>query len=117
MEGMVRAFKEAEGRLAAEALHHRLEQVELGEIVARALEEKHRDLHGLEVLAALARGLARRVQRESEKKEARNAFKMRFGLRSRSHPAAKGFAAGKERQTIGEPRCLSDGRSYGGGGD
>src|SRR5262245_55197946 len=64
VEGVIRVVDDVEPRARAERREEGTEQVERGELVARALEEQHRDADAREVLAALRSGFLRRVEGE-----------------------------------------------------
>src|SRR5688572_1031878 len=98
MEGMIGLIEELQRRALAQAFDHRLELAELGQRVARALQEQHRYVNLREMIGALSRRLARRMQWKTEKDKTFDTVE-RFGsLRARCHAPAKGFAAGKKRQ-------------------
>ena len=109
---MVGVFDDLERRTLAERLHERLQQREVGELVACALQEQHRDLHVGQVLAALVRRLARRMQREADEDDAAHTAQRRCGLRLRGHAAAERLAAGDERHAGQSLRCRIDSRAH-----
>src|SRR4051812_11053565 len=88
MEGMIGLGEQAQGCELPEAFEQRLEPMQLRKSVARALDKEHRDSDLEEVVGALARRPAGRVQGKAEKSQAPNARKRRPGLRLRGHSAA-----------------------------
>ena len=84
---------------------------ELGEFIAAALEEEHRNFDVEQVFRALVRGLAGWVKRESQKDEAADARQRRCSLSLRSHPATKGFAAGEQGQVRHQARGFGHDRT------
>ena len=70
---------------------------EVGELVARPLQEQHRNVDVREMRGALVGRLARGVQREAEEHEPANAGDRRNRLRLRRHATAERLAAREER--------------------
>lgn len=70
VEGVVGGLDDVERRARAEFGGDWLEEGEIGEVVAGALEEKHRLGDFGEVIAAFGGGLFWRMEREAEKDEA-----------------------------------------------
>src|SRR5436190_21699845 len=95
---MVGILKELERGARAELLAERFQQFQISEVVAGSLEEQHRNTHVKEMLRAFVRWLPGRMKWKSKKHETANSRQWQRGLRLRSHPSAKRFAAGKERQ-------------------
>ena len=69
---MVSVLEHAQRGAPADALEDRAQQSEVGERVARALQEQHGEVHLREMVGARGPGLARRVEREAEEDEARD---------------------------------------------
>jgi hypothetical protein len=110
VEQVVGVVEERERGALAEAFDHRFQQREVRELVARAAEEQHRDVHLREVRGAFGPGLARRVQREADEHEPRDARQRLGRLRLRGHSSAERPPAGEQRQ----PGQLLRGRGDGG---
>ena len=81
----------------------RPQQLQVGQHVARSLQEQHRDLDVEQVPGALVRRPSRRMQREPEEGQAADARQRRSRLGLRSHAAAERLAAGNERQRRQKP--------------
>jgi len=71
--GIVEQFKR---RVCAEAVDHRLQQRQVGQFVAGALQEQHRHLDVEQMLRAFLRRLAGRVQRRSARPFAKAVMKV-----------------------------------------
>ena len=119
---MIGIREQRQCRAFAELLADRLELIERRQVVARALQEEHRDLHLEQMLGTVLRWLAGRVQRKSEEGQSVHALERSVRLRLRGHPAAERLAAGDERhvrqQTLrrghrGTDRCLRERRRVG----
>ena len=104
VERVVGVVEELQRRARAELGDQRLQQAQIRQLVARALQKEHRHVHVEEVLRALVRRLARRMQREAKEGEADHAGQRAERLRLRGHAAAEGLAAGDERQP-GQTSC------------
>ncbi len=99
VKGMIGFLQEFQRGPRAEALHDRLQQFEARELVARALQEQHRNLDVRQVVGAILRGTSRGMQWECEKRQARDAGQRRERLRLRSHATTERSAAGDQRET------------------
>src|SRR5262249_3496831 len=108
---MVRILKQLERGVGAELFAERFQELQVSEIIARALEKQQRNLHVEEVLGAFARRLTRWVQRESEKQQASHSGQRRRGLRLRGHAATKGFPTGEECELRNETGYFQHRRS------
>src|SRR5438046_8342354 len=73
VEGVIRVDDELERRARAEPLDQGAQQKRAREIVARSLQEEHRDLHVEEMPAALVRWTSGWVQRKSQEDETADA--------------------------------------------
>jgi hypothetical protein len=91
-----------------------LQEGEVRELVARPLEEEHRNPDRGQMHATFVGRLSRRMQRESQKHEAAHAGQRRHRLRLRRHAAAERFAAREQRHSRQERRCRRDGGTNGG---
>lgn len=106
---MVRLLEEVQRSAGAQAVHDALEQIELRQLVTRALKETHRDVDLLKVRGAIGARLSCRMQREGQKDQSADPRQRDLCLRLRGHPAAERSAAGEERQIRCEPRSLHHG--------
>ena len=113
VEGMIGVLEEPQRRALAEPFRQRRQQREVRQRVAGSLQEQHRDLHVEQMLGALVRRLARRMQREAEEDEAADSRQRRRGLRLRRHAAAERLAAGDQRKRGRKLRGCGDGRAHG----
>jgi len=91
---MVRAVDDVERR-PGQPIDYRTQQCQLGEVVARSLQEEHGDFNLRQVLRPLDARLARRMQRKSNEREAEHIRERRQRLRLRGHPPAHRLAAGE----------------------
>lgn len=82
----------------AKLIAYRPQEFEVGEWVARSLEEKHWQSDLLQVLRALCSWPIRRVKREAEEYQASNVAQAVFRSRERGHSSSKRLPAGEERQ-------------------
>ena len=73
MKGMIGALKQTQRRARSQAFDDRLEQAQLRQRIARALQEQHRDFDIGEMLGAVAGRLSGRMQRKAEKRQPANA--------------------------------------------
>ena len=103
---MIAVLDGDEGGAFAERFSKLAHQRDVGERIARPLQEQHGDFDLEEMLGALLRGAARRMQRKSEERQAAHARERSLGLRLRGHAAAERFAAGDQRKLGHEPRRL-----------
>ena len=71
---------------------------ELGQRVARSLQEQHGNLHVGQMIRAVVRGAPGGMQRKTEEDQPRTPRQRRDGLRLRRHAAAERAAAGNERK-------------------
>ena len=69
---MIGTFDHLKNGTAAETLHHREQELSVGQDVAIALDEEHRYVDPGEVVGACGGGLVRRVQRKADECEAAN---------------------------------------------
>src|ERR1700733_15042379 len=92
VEGMIGAFHQMQRRQRSQSLHHAFDQRHFREAMARALQKQHRDIDLGEMIGAVDRGLARRVQWKADKREPANAWQRRCRLRLRGHAAAERFS-------------------------
>ena len=74
-----------------------VDEREIGELVARALQEEHRTGDLRQVIGARGRRRLGRMQGKADEEQAAHAGERRRGLRLRAHAAAERLAAGKER--------------------
>src|SRR6266404_78711 len=103
---MIRILKELERCAGTELLAKCFYKPEISQIVSSSLQEQHWNLHVKKMLATLLGWLPRWMKRKSQKHDAPHSGQRRGGLRLRSHPAAKRFAAGEKCQTWGQARCF-----------
>ena len=101
---MVGAFDDVERGECAEFVADRFEQREIGEIVARALQEEHRLGDFDEMVAPFGGGLLRRMKRKAKENQAAHFGDQVFRGGGGSHAAAHRFAAGEKRE-VGR-RCV-----------
>jgi hypothetical protein len=95
---------------------HRAQEVEIGQLIAGALEKQHRNADIGEMAGARVARAACRMKREAEDDQSAHAEGLkRLGLCG--HAAAEGFAAGKERQSGGLPFRLGHNGPDGGVGE
>ena len=111
---MIAAFDLMQRRLRPERRDHGLEKTEVGELVARALQEQHGDCDAGEVLGALTRRLVVGMQGKAEEGEPFDIRQRGLGLRLRRHAPAERFSARDELHPGAEPRRLLDRRADGG---
>lgn len=97
-----------------EAFDDRLQQAHLRQTIAAALHEQHRDPDIGKVLGAIARRLARRMQRKAEERQSIDAIERRARLRLRGHSAAEGFAARDQAQSGAASAGFSHRGAHGG---
>ena len=86
---MVGIHDQVERRARTQALHERLEELQLSERITRSLQKEHRDLDLKEVLCSLDRRLFGRMQRKAEEGKAPHRWKCARRLGLRSHTAAE----------------------------
>jgi hypothetical protein len=67
VEGVIGVLHFYQGRALAQPLAHRTQVVEVGQVVARALKEKHRDLSVEKMRCAFGRWSLGRVKRKPQK--------------------------------------------------
>lgn len=101
-ERMVRFGNELERRARAEPLDEGPKEDQAREVVARSLQEKHRNLHVQEMLAALVGWTAWRMQRKAQENETADAGQGRFRLCLGGHASAEGLSSCEERETWNE---------------
>ena len=77
---MVGVLKEFEGDAWAEAFAERCEKLQVGEVVAGALQEEHWDLDVEKMLCAIVGWVTGRVQREAEEYQSAHSRQGRCGL-------------------------------------
>ena len=80
MEGVVSAGEKLEGGARAKAFAEGIEEIEIREVVAGALEEEHWDLNIEKVLRAIIGRLTGRVQREAKEYQSAHFRQGRCGL-------------------------------------
>lgn len=105
VEGMVGGFDDVERGARAEFGADRFEQREIGEIVARALQEEHRLGDFGEMVAPFGGGLFRRMKREAKENQAADFREQAFRGGGGRHAAAHRFAPSENRE-VG-CRCVS----------
>src|SRR5438046_8834736 len=96
---MIGILEQLQRRARSELSGERLQELQVRELIASALQKQHRNPHVEEMLRALVRRTPRRMQRESQERQAVDSGQRRCGLCLRSHATAEGFAAREE----GEP--------------
>ena len=98
VKAVVRGFKDVERREVAEFFDDRPEEFEIRKRVPCSLQKEHGHWDFGEMVGALGRRTARRMERETKEHEAANIGKqvLRGGLRG--HPAAHGFSSGEQRK-------------------
>src|SRR5215204_313999 len=111
---MVRIREQLQAGAVAERRAQRLDLTQFGELVARALQEQHGDMHVEQMLAPLLRRGSGGMQGKSEEGQSAHSGQRREGLRLRRHPAAERFAAGNEGQVRYAPRGFAHGGADGG---
>ena len=111
---MIRSLDDVQRRAVAKAATHRLEQPELGEIVAGPLKEQHRHLDGAQVLGTGVAGALGGMKRKAEEDEPAHAGQRLLRLRVGGHPPAQGFSPRHERQPRRRAGRRGDGRADGG---
>ena len=97
----------------AEPLDQGAQQKRAREIVARSLQEEHRDLHVEEMPAALVRWTSGWVQRKSQEDETADAGQRRFGLCLGGHAAAERLASREQRDPRDKAPCQGEGGAHG----
>lgn len=99
VKAVVCGFKDVQRREAAQFFDDGPEKFEIRERVACALQKKHGHRDFCQMVGALGRGIAGRMEGETEEHEAANVGKqiLRGGLRG--HAAAHGFSAGEQRKS------------------
>jgi len=100
---MIGALHQVQRRASAQLGHERSEQVELGELIASALYEEHRDADIQQMRRTVGTGPTRRMQWKGEEHESSNLRKGRLRLRLGRHSTAERSAARDE----GQARCQS----------
>ena len=95
---MIRVLQQLQCSPLAQALHDRLQQIECRELIARSLQKQHRDRHARQMIGALLRRTSGGMQREREKRQARDPWQGRERLRLRCHAAAERSAACDQSQ-------------------
>ena len=78
---MIGIREQRQGRTFAELLADRLELIERRQVVARALQEEHRDFDLEQMFGAVLRRLAGGVQRKSEEGQSVHTLERSFRLR------------------------------------
>jgi hypothetical protein len=84
----------------------------IGKSVASTLQKQHRNADIRQVLRAIFRRLAGRVQRKPEEDQAADARQRRRGLRLRCHASAERLAPGEQRQASNMPARRIDRRAH-----
>src|SRR5580698_200210 len=112
VEGVIGAFHQMQRLQRSQTFHHAFDQRHLGQRVTAALQEQHRKLDRGEMIGAVDRGLARRVQWKADKREPANAWQRRCRLRLRGHAAAERLSA-RDQGDAGKNLCgLCDRRAH-----
>jgi len=93
MKGMIRVLKQFQRGSWAELLAERLKKFHARQLIARALQEQHGNLHIEEVFRPVRRRLAGRMQRKSKEDQATHSGKRRQRLRLRRHSPTERFTA------------------------
>ena len=110
---MICVGQQAENRAVSEMFDYARHQVRIGESVAGALEEQHRNPNIEQVAGAIVGRLAGRMERKSQKYQPANFAQRRDGLGLRRHPPAERLATGKEWNTGELPIGFLDGCANG----
>ncbi len=109
VKGMVGVWKEPQRRPSAERFAKRLELAQVGERVARPLQEQHGDANLKQMVAAIFRWASGCMQRKSKKRQPANAGKRLDRLRLGCHPPAERFPAGDKPDIRLQTRCFGNG--------
>src|SRR5271156_1761190 len=106
---MIGGVDDVQGGAGTEFLEDGAQELEVGESVASALEEEHRDFYIGEVVGAFGVWTTRPMQREAEEDQAAHAGQKALCGGLRGHAAAHGFASGKHGEFWGGLGCGADG--------
>ena len=109
---MIRIGEQPQRRARREAFDHGLQQLDLREFVARALQEQHRHVDLGQVRGTFVGGFLRRMQRETKGHQPVHARERRLRLRLRGHAPTEGFSAGEQRQLRPSSRGFRDCRAH-----
>ena len=87
-------------RRPGQALDDGPQQVEMRQLVARALQEEHGNRDFAQMRGPLDAALAGRMERKADEREPEHVCERRERLRLRRHPAAHRLASGEERESF-----------------
>src|SRR6185369_15521154 len=93
MKGMICILKQFQRGSWAELLAERLKKVHARQLIARALQEQHGNLHAEKMFRTVRRRLAGRMQRKSKEDQSAHSRQWRQRLRLRSHSPTERFTA------------------------
>jgi hypothetical protein len=96
VKGVIRLLRDSQIASALQSSYEGPQKADIGKIVSRSLDEKHRDLHGREVVCASNRWLAGGMQRKCKEHEPTHSGEPMDRLRLRRHSPAEGPAARKQ---------------------
>src|SRR5438094_850767 len=99
MERMVCVIDDVERR-PGQALHGGPQQIEMRQLVARALQKKHGNRDFAQMRGPLDAALAGRMERKADEREPEHVWERRERLGLRGHPAAHRLASGEERKSF-----------------
>lgn len=117
MKGMIGGLNKVERCLPPEPLADGADELEVGERVSRALQEKHGGFDLGQMIGALYAGLVRRMQRKSKEDDALDSGQKAGGRGLRTHATSHGLAASEEWQVRGFVGGRVDGGFHRGGED
>ncbi len=111
-EGVIGAVDDDQLGRRRERANDRFEQRQIGQLVARALQEQHRHPDPRQVLGPRRGRLAGRVERKADEDDGAQAGQRLGRLGLRRHAPAHRLAAGEERQVRRAARGLGDRRAH-----